>query len=140
MPRSPRYISYLIQPNAACSEWSESSVRGEMLGVDGEGGYGVAGRNCHRLAKPASSGRERLRGLLVRRLNNLDVGVGVENAFNDLPVLRAYLKSVEPELVVLGMGEPGAPGSSAGRNHPHDQHAPAHWVGSDRVFPSDAMR
>ena len=64
---------------------------------------------------------------------------GVQNAVDDLPVIRAYLESVVPELVVLGIGEPGTPGSSVGRNHPHDQHAPAHWAGSGRVFPSDAM-
>ncbi len=61
----------------------------------------MAGRNCHRHAEPPGSGRKRLRGLLVRRLDNLDVGVGIENAVDDLAVIGASLESVEPELVAV---------------------------------------
>ena len=36
------------------------------------------------------------------------MGVGVESVIDDLTVISAYIESVEPELVALGVGEPRA--------------------------------
>jgi len=60
------------------------------------------------LRRKIDSGRPWSRSFVVGWLDNLDVGVGVKNAIDNLTVIGAYFESVEPEFVVLAMSEPGA--------------------------------